>query len=298
MKLLLLWASLVLLQVIEISSTSEIITKPFSLIYFYAPDCRYCEGFNPDFEYLSALYNGNTDLQVVKVNGRKHKDMVRLFDVKSFPSLKLYDADQKQVVTYSQARDVEKIEQFIQEKTRATPDLLGVESLINEVSHVSDLNITDEQPLLLAFVSRLSLDWITYYYPGHFYQSIAREYPNITFAIVFADEIDSELMQKYHVSNIPSLVLVDKSGIQVHNTLSTNQMVNYKISEEDIRDIIERKDHEEGWFPDLDSLYQHVESLEYDGHRQRKEGMNVIESREENHDMDEEYQMLLAQIRL
>lgn len=302
LAILLYFTCLALLKLIEVESTEEILKKPFTFIYFGAADCRYCEAFDPDFEYLSALYNGNDNFQAVKIDGRAQKDLVQLFDVTTFPTLKLYDAKQKQVFTYTQPREVEQIEKFIQEKGGAVPDLLAVKSNIKEVARVEEVNsLVDRGPVLIAFVSRLSMDWSNYYYPGHFYQRLSWGFPDTRFLIVFADEIESELMEKYHVSNIPSLVFVDKSFVKIYNTLSTNQMVNYKITEEKIREFMQNIDQIENglWFEDLDSLYLHAQGLEYEGHKQRKGGMNVIQSREDQSlNEDEEYALLLANIGL
>lgn len=291
-----------LLEVIEVKSTDEILRKPFSLIYFSASDCKFCEAFNPDFDYLSALYNHNAHFQAVKVDGRAQIDLVRLFDVSSFPTLKLYDSQHKQVHSYTSARDVEHIEQFIQEKTSAAPNMEEISSNVMEVKPGFDVDVLiAEKPVVIAFVSRLSPDWMTYYYPNHLYQRMSREFPQYQFVISFADGSDSQLMQRYHVSNIPSMVLVDKSFIKIHNTLSTNQMVNYKIPEDELRQFLaDAEEVKEGlWFPDLDSLHIYADGLEYDGHKQWKGGMNVVDSRSDDKlDADEEYEYLLARIGL
>lgn len=300
--LLLNFALLAYLSVIEVRSTSEILLKPFSFIYFSASDCKFCEAFNPDFDYISTLYNQNSHFQVVKVNGRAQKDLVQLFDVKTFPTLKLYDLSEKQVYTYTSARDVEQIEQFIQEKTGAVPNLEAITSNVIQADASFDVDpLLTERPVVVAFVSRLSPDWMTYYYPNHMYQRLSRSFPQYQFVIAFADGTGSHLMQKYHVSNIPSVVLIDKSFIKIHNTLSTNQMINYKISEEELETFLKNANEiEEGvWFPDLDSLHVHAEGLEYEGHKQWKGGMNVVENKNDvDLDADEEYELLLAQIRL
>lgn len=293
-------AAMVFLSVIEIDSIAQITQKPFSLIYFSAPDCRYCAAFNPDFEYISTLYNGNENFQVVKVNGLKHKDLVRLFEVTSFPTLKLYDTSQKKVTTYTSLRIVDEIELFIQENTGAAPNFDDLPQTLKEISTSEDVDaLILYGKAVLAFVSRQTYDWSTYYYPGHFYQRLSREFPEIKFGIVFADESDSALMERYRISNMPSAVLLDGASVKILNTLTTNQMMSYKITEEMVREFLGKADvKEENWFESVDALAKHAASVEYDGHKQRKLGMNVVESREGNMSIDEEYELLLSKVGL
>lgn len=301
LSILLCLATLAVLEVIEISSTQQILQKPYSLIYFSASDCRYCADFNPDFEYISTLYNGNENLQVVKVNGRVHKDLVKLFEVAAFPTLKLYDTTQKKVLTYSDPRTVEDIERFLQDETGAIPQLDNIITVVEEVATPKDVEaLSSHGKVLLVFISRQSYDWSTYYYPGHYYQRLSREYPELKFGIVFADEVGTELMEQYHISNMPSAVLLDGPAVKILNTVSTNQMVNYKLTEEMIRKLIVNADIKEEnlWFENVDALAQYAASVEFDGHKQRKAGMNFIESRELNLDADEEYELLLSKIGL
>lgn len=293
-------AILVLLEVIEIESTSEIVKKPYSLIYFSAPDCRYCAAFNPDFDYISALYGGNENFQLLKVNGRKHKNLVNLFEVTSYPTLKLYDTYQKIVTTYTSPRTVDDIGLFIQEKTGAVPNFDFPQAL-EEVTTIEEASeLIAHGKVLLVFVSRQSYDWSTYYYPNHFYQRLSKENPEIKFGIIFADEIDTGLMERYHIRNIPSAVLLEGDSVKIFNTLSTNQMMNYEITEEMMREFLRKTDvkEENVWFENLDALAKHADSVEFDGHKQRKAGMNVVDSREGNMSIDEEYELLISKIGL
>lgn len=292
--LLLLWLlAVAALSAVEVSSRSGILEKPYSLIYFYAPDCKYCEAFSPQYDYLAQLYSDNDNFHAVKVNGRVHKDLVLLFGVTVYPTLKLYDDVNKKVVTFNGARSPELLDKFIGEHTDATANISAVPQHVEEVSDVAHVLA----PQLVAFVSRLS-DWRAYYYPSHFYQQLAREHPEIKFSVVFTNENGSELMAKYHVSNTPLLVYVASDGIGIYNTLSTNHMVNYRLDEDKVRLFLDRAGVGE-WFNSETELAAHAEKLEFEGHKQRKGGMNVVESRPGAvADVDAQYEMLMAQIAL
>lgn len=290
-----------LLQAVEVSSTGALLEKTYSLIYFYAPDCQFCAAFDDDFDYLSALYNDNDNLQTVKINGRVHKDIASLFEVNLFPSIKLYDTSESKVVTYGLDRTLENLIGFVDENTDAKADGSNIVTSVKVVASSEELDLLQqEQPVLMAFVASTSSDWNTYYYPNHFFQRIAAENPRITFALVFADIIDSELLQRFRVSNIPSLVYSKGSAVKIYNTLSTNQMINYKLLEESVREFVEKlEDTDEMWFADSDMLEQYANGLEYDGHKHRKPGMNVVNNQNsEAIDIDEEYQRLLNRIEL
>lgn len=293
-----LWLiSAVIASVIHISSVDEIIRKHKTVLYFYATDCKFCAAFDPDFEYITKLYVPDNDVQIVKVNGRKHRDLTQIFGVQSFPTLKFYDHKSKNVATFQNPRTVDNVISFINKYANVEPDLsrltLDVE-VVDSAAEVEDLRKAG--PVLLAFVLRISSDWKTYYYPHHFYQKIARQFDTITFALVFADEGSSELSQKYLVSNMPSLVLVGDT-LRTFNTLSTNQMVNYELSREKVVEFLENPDVGET-FDSEEGLANHAKQLRFEGHLQMKSGMNFVSSQVRNVDLDleDEFTNLLDQI--
>lgn len=284
----------------EISSAPEIIAKPYSLLYFYAYDCKFCNAFDPDFEYVASLYSGNDNFQIVKVNGRQQKHLTSQFEVTSFPSLRFYDTIQKRVVSFNGERLVAALQDFIEENSDAVPDkekiILSID-LVESAADVENIN----GPVLIAFASKMSDGWKKYHYPSHYYQRLAREYPEVRFKIVFYEHDPAKLMLMYHVSNIPSLVYLDGDYIKVFNTFSTNQMVNFLISEEQLREFVENAAiAEEGKsFASAEELETHAMGLEYEGHKQRRGGMNVVQNtNDEVISLDEEYEKLVGEISL
>lgn len=298
--------ALCLLHIIEISSVQEIVARPISLIYFYAPDCQYCLAFSEDFEYLSYLYNSETDFQIVQVNGRENKYLKELFDVNYFPTLKLYDDLKKKVVTFTEIRLVINLQKFIKENTQIEPDTNKSENKIASISTKKEIDEIKKrkESVLIAFVDKQDKTWANYYYPMHFYQALARRSPDIEFTLKFMEDGGFELMETYHVSNTPSLVLVDGNHIGIHNTLSTNQMTNYKLEAEDVETFLSdfRAKKEGTWFKDSDSLSIFAENSRFVGHVQRKPGMNYVESQVTGDlaglGLEEQYQILLDNINL
>lgn len=282
----------------EISSAQEIISKPYSLLYFYAYDCKFCNAFEPDFEYIASLYSGNDNLQIVKVDGRKQKHLSSQFEIRSFPSLRLYDTVHKKVVSFNGERLVSALQDFIEDYSDAVPDTDKIEMSIGIVESSTELE-TSGEPILVAFASKISDDWKRYYYPNHFYQRLARQFPLIKFKIVFYEHDLASLMLKYHVSNIPSLAYIEGDYLKVYNTFSTNQMVNNLISEDIMTEFVENvRIKEEGKsFSSLAELETHVMDLEYDGHKQWRGGMNLVQNaNEEDVSLDQEYARLVEHI--
>lgn len=285
---------------LEIKSTAEIVSKPYSLLYFHTHDCQYCNAFDPDFEYIASLYNGNDNLQIAKINGREQTNLSKMFGVTSFPTVKLYDATTKKVISFTGERLIGALQDFLEENSDALPNKDKIRMNIDVVQTAEEIdNATG--PVLVVFASKISDDWKKYYYPNHFYQRLARDFPDVKFKIVFFEEDRADLMQKYHVSNIPSLVYVDGDYIKVHNTFSTNQLVNYMIPEDKLREFVENVHIEEKGmsFLSLDELQTHVVGLEYEGHKQWRGGMNVVQNKNnEKLTLEEEYAKLVDKIGL
>lgn len=270
----------------EVATTAEIVEKPYSLLYFYEHGCRFCAAFDSDFEHVAQLYNHNANFQAVRVNA-KLGHLADLFAATLYPSLKLYNHEAKQVVAFSQPRTVDNLREFIETNTGATP-----KELPSNVHVVSGDYFPNNS--VIAFVSETDPDWATHSYLLHFFQRLLREH-DCEFALVIGY---SELMRRFCVSNVPSLVFVHNGSVKVHQTLSTNHMTNYYLAEAEVRAFVEQR-HErgDGWFPDLDALHAHAAGLSYEGHRQQKRGMNAVA--DATH-LDEaaQYAALLARVEL
>ncbi|OBA22238.1 thioredoxin-like protein [Metschnikowia bicuspidata var. bicuspidata NRRL YB-4993] len=295
-----------LLHVIEVSSIEEIVTKPVSLIYFYAPDCQYCQLFDDDFQYLSHIYSENSKFQIIKINGREQKYFKELFDVKLYPTLKLYDHLNKQVITFKDGRLIENLQDFIKKHAEVEPDLTRVKQELNAILLKADVERLQKigRSVLIAFVRRQDEYWEKYHYPDHFYQSIGRNHPSIEFTVNFFEDGEFELMELYHVSNIPALVLIEGSHIGVYNTLSTNPMSNYMLDANDVEAFLSdfHSKKEGTWFQDVHLLARYAESSQYLGHKQRKTGMNyvegVVKGKMSELGIEEQYRILLDKITL
>ncbi|GEQ66872.1 hypothetical protein JCM33374_g535 [Metschnikowia sp. JCM 33374] len=300
------WLTLCFSHIIEVSTVEEIIAKPISLIYFYDPGCQFCQAFSEDFEYISHIYNPNPSFQVIQINGRHEKQLKDLFEIQHFPTLKLYDDEKKRITTFTETRSVENLHKFIEAHTSAHPDTSKLSNNIRKVSKNSEIDElkSNNKSVLIAFAGKSDETWQNYHYPNHFYQSLATRYPDTEFTVKFIEDAGSELMQTYHISNVPSLVFIEGDQVGVFNSLSTKPMINYKLDANSVvkflDDFTSRK--EGVWFESIESLALHTENTHYVGHLQRKSGMNYVEGHGSNEmanlGLDEQYQILLDKISL
>lgn len=281
---------------------SDILSQPYTVLYFYAPDCMYCNAFNPDFVYLNGLYKDNDELAFAKVNGRVETQIADLFEVKSFPTIKLYDAKMKKIAHFGEKRTLFNLERFIRDFSGANPDETSAEMLIEQITSVSELDnlATEKEHILIAFVSKRSSEWLKYYFPNHFYQELSKGYPNVTFSLVFADETGGDIMERYEVSNFPSLLFISPEGIKTFNTFSTNSITNNNLDGENVQEFLSRPGtmKESFSFASLEELKRYVESESFEGHKQIKPGMNVVQAKRESLGVDSEYEDLMRHIEL
>ncbi|PSK38762.1 hypothetical protein C7M61_002701 [Candidozyma pseudohaemuli] len=298
----LLWIHLACSKIAEFSSIDEILESHYTLLYFYTPGCVYCNGFDADFVYLNEIYDHNDDLTFAKINGHREKQLAELFGVTSYPTIKLYDAHQKKIAHFRETRTLPNLEKFIAEFSQATPNEATIELPFEVLSSADQLDqlLLKQDNILIAIVSKSSPEWLNYYYPNHFYLQVAQLHPNITFSVVFADETGGDILERYAVSNFPSLILISESGLKTFNSFSTNALTNNNLEEGDLNDILkntkERQDIH--FFKSLEDLEAHVSSGSYEGHKQIKPGMNVGKLTRESVDVDLEYEELLRHIEL
>lgn len=306
MQSVLLWFAVLaccFAKFIELSSVEEILNSPYTLLYFYTPDCKYCNNFNPDFVYLHDLYQHNNELTFAKVDARDNGQLTDLFGVNSYPTIKLYDTFSKKVAHFQEKRTLENLERFITEFSSALPDRSNVQLQSHTLTSLAELDslILQEERIVLAFVSKLSPGWLKYYYPSHFFQELANNDTETAFALVFADETGSDILQRYQVSNFPSLMMISSEGIKTFNTFSTNSMTNNNLNEEDLALFLKLSDDLLGCFlfKDTEELINYSTSREYEGHRHVKPGMNVgVGKSLEQSDIDSEYAELVRHLEL
>ena len=76
------------------------------LVEFYAPWCGHCKSLAPTYEKLGAVFHGDEEIVVAKVDATVDHDLATRFDVTGFPTLKLIAAGTNEVVPYGAGRSL------------------------------------------------------------------------------------------------------------------------------------------------------------------------------------------------
>ena len=89
--------------------------KGFILLVYWK-DCHYCIEFMPMWEELKKKYNDRVQFfQLERNELDKVRDNITLLnDVKSFPSIMIYDNDNKRKINYEDERSMNKLSKFIE----------------------------------------------------------------------------------------------------------------------------------------------------------------------------------------
>ena len=92
-------------------------TSKTNLIYFGASWCGHCKAFSPVWDKIMSTKNSN--VSYVKYDADLHKDMMKKYDIKGFPTLMLEDSSLKKnkLVEYVGNRSYEGIQEFITKYT-------------------------------------------------------------------------------------------------------------------------------------------------------------------------------------
>ena len=81
------------------------------LMAFTAKWCGHCHHFLPTFERLKREFVIGGKLSTINIDEEKNKDLVELYDVEGFPSIKLHDG--KKLHDYQGGRDINSIREWV-----------------------------------------------------------------------------------------------------------------------------------------------------------------------------------------
>jgi thiol-disulfide isomerase/thioredoxin len=85
-------------------------TKPI-LFAFTAKWCGHCHHFLPTFEKLRREYVDDSKLKTINVDEEKNSDLVELYGIEGFPSIKLHDG--KKLHDFTGGRDINSIREWV-----------------------------------------------------------------------------------------------------------------------------------------------------------------------------------------
>jgi len=186
---------------------------PF-FVEFFAPWCGHCKQLAPIWEKVATGLKGV--VPVGKVDCTVHQDLCSKYDVKGYPTIKLFSAKGKNVDDYQQARDARTIMAYATSK------------LENHVMKMTKSNVDaffskkEGAPHVLLFSAKGEVTPL--------YKSLAMKYKNsMVFGQVKSDE--TEIAQKYGVENFPALIVLkskdDPAPEKFDDSISPTNLVEF-----------------------------------------------------------------------
>jgi protein disulfide-isomerase A6 len=181
------------------------------LVKFYAPWCGHCKRLAPVYEEVAAAFEKDSDkIIIAEINADEEKDIAKKYDIKGFPTIKLFTAKTTTPIDYNNDRTVEAFVDFIEHET-------GIKAKIPKVhSDMVVLNSGNFDDVVFAPNTNVM---VLFYAPwcGHCkalhptYEKIATDYlndKNVVIAKIDATE-NTVLAEKYNVKGYPHLVFFD-----------------------------------------------------------------------------------------
>ncbi|KAF7804902.1 putative protein disulfide-isomerase A6 [Senna tora] len=86
------------------------------LVEFYAPWCGHCKKLAPTYEKVAAAFKLEEDVVVANLDADKYKDLAAKYDVKAFPTLKLFPKKKKGGEMYGGGRELDDFVAYINDK--------------------------------------------------------------------------------------------------------------------------------------------------------------------------------------
>lgn len=133
---------------LDASNFDEAIAKhPFILVEFYAPWCGHCKNLAPEYEKAASLLSKHDPpvvLAKVDANEEVNKELATKYDVKGFPTIKIFRNGGKNIQDYKGPRDSEGIVEYL--KKQVGPASAEIKSSEDAA------NIIDEKKIIIVGV--------------------------------------------------------------------------------------------------------------------------------------------------
>ncbi|XP_070777789.1 protein disulfide-isomerase A2 [Enoplosus armatus] len=166
----------------------------FLLVEFYAPWCGHCRQLEPVYaEAAGKLKTEERAMRLAKVDATQEKELSDEFDVRGFPTLKLFvNGDRKQPINYTGQRSVEGIIQWM--KRRTGPGAPALDSADSAAQFIDSHNVA-----VVGFFNDLESE------EAKVFKEVSMDMTDTEFAVSASPEV----FQKYEVK-ANSVVLFKK----------------------------------------------------------------------------------------
>ena len=100
-------------------------TKKHVLVQFYAPWCAHCKHLAPDYEVVANAFLREPSVVVAKYDADWNKAYGQQYAVTAYPTIKLFNADNRAGLLYEGARDPESMIAFLNAKVGSARNVDG-----------------------------------------------------------------------------------------------------------------------------------------------------------------------------
>jgi len=114
-------------------------SKKHALVEFYAPWCGHCKSLAPIYEEVGAIYEGEEDVLIAKVDATANTDLSGRFNIKSYPTIFYFSPDTAEPVHYTNGNDKDSFVEFINEQAGTLRSVDG--SLTAEAGRIEQLDV-------------------------------------------------------------------------------------------------------------------------------------------------------------
>jgi len=211
------------------------------LVKFFAPWCGHCKRLAPVYEELAAAYEKESDkIIIAELNADEEKDIAKKYDIKGYPTIKLFTAKTKTPIDYNNDRTLEAFIDFLEHETGIKAKIPKVHSdiVVLNAGNFDDVVFAPKTNVLVLFYA----PWCGHCKQLHpTYEKIATDYlndENVVIAKIDATE-NTVLAEKYKVQGYPHLVFFDAKSKNEDNF--EPEVYDGEREEQDFIDFLNKK---------------------------------------------------------
>ncbi|ETP47794.1 protein disulfide-isomerase domain [Phytophthora nicotianae P10297] len=124
----------------EADFDAEVIhSKKHAIVEFYAPWCGHCKQLAPTYEEVGAIFEGEDDVLIAKVDATANSELASRYNVKGYPTLFYFPPGSDEPEDYSNGRDKASFVEFINEHAGTHRTVDG--GLTAEAGRVEEIDV-------------------------------------------------------------------------------------------------------------------------------------------------------------